>query len=530
MTSPSQVGAPGDLLTAWRARVAQDSSAIGLRYCDGNLTVADMDYLSTAIASALRNHGVEDGDRIGISLQNIPYFPLLMLGIWKVGGSVLLLNPAYRHDELGFLLSDSRARGVVCAPDAVETMLQAGGDCGVGFIWTASGSDFPSHHEGESRGEPAPADGVRDLRELITLYSQDPAYSSGRTPDSPALLAYTSGTTGPPKGAVCSDSNVLSVVSSFAPGVGVAPGDVILAVAPLFHITGAVVTACMALLGGSELVMIGRFQPDLALEALAEHGVTYTIGAITAFNAIARLESVDSASFRTVRSLYSGGAPVPPAVVDTFEKRFGVYIHNAYGMTETTSGVIAVPRGQRAPVDPESGALSIGQALSGVEVRIVDPEGNDCQSGKAGELYIRGPQVISGYWRNPEATRATFEDSWLKTGDVAFRDDEGWIYLVDRLKDQINVSGFKVWPREVEDVLYRHPCVHEAAVVGRSDDYQGESVAAFVCLHPGESISQEDLREFVRARLAPYKVPRTIEFVSELPKTQTGKIKRRDLR
>lgn len=474
--------------------MAQDSSAIGLRHFDDNLTVAEMDSLSSAIASALRNHCVEDGDRIGISLQNIPYSPLLMLGIWKAGGSVLLLNPAYKQDELSFLLCDSRARGVVCASDAIHTVSQAAVDCGLEFIWTASSADFQSRYEGDVHGEMAPKEGVRDLSELFPRYSQDAGHTSVRTPDSPAILACTSGTTGPAKGAVNSDSNSLAVVSSFASGVGVAPGDVILAVAPLFHITGAVVTACMALLGGNELGMIGQFQPDLAPEAMAEHGVTYTIGAITTFNAISRIENVHSACFQTVRSLYSGGAPVPPAVVDAFEERFGVYIYNAYGMTETTSGVIAVPNGQRAPVDPESGTLSIGRAPAGVEVRIVDAEGNECSSGQAGELCILGPQVISGYWGNEEATASTFEESWLKTGDVAFRDDGGWIYLVDRLKDQVNVSGYKVWPREVEDVLYRHPHVHEAAVVGRSDDYQGESMAAFVCLRSGKTVSQGELR------------------------------------
>lgn len=530
MTTYRDLTKYGDVVSAWNARRRIGPRAVGLRYFDAVLTVEEMDSLANTLAVSLIAEGIQAGDRIGISLQNNPYFPLMMLAVWKSGGTVLLLNPAYRQEELAFLLRDSQASGVVCSPDSVDLILASADRSQLRFVWTASGADFGSREDFRIAKESSPTTDMIDVSTIIDIHREAGAPDRTRERQSAALLAYTSGTTGPPKGAVNTDHNILSVISSYGPAVGVDQTDVVLAVAPFFHITGAVVTASLALLGGCELVMIGRFHPELAAEALVEHSVTHTIGAITAFNAMSRLDRVGKDEFRTVRSLYSGGAPVPPALVEDFESRFGVYIHNAYGMTETTSGVIAVPLGERAPVDPESGTLSIGRVLPGVEIRIVDQQGQDLCAGRIGELQIKGPQVISGYWRDTEANVATFEESWLKSGDVAFLDENGWVYLVDRLKDQINVSGYKVWPREVEDVLYRHPSVHEAAVVGRADDYQGESVVAFVAVHPGMPVSEQELKDFVRERLAPYKIPRAIQFLSDLPKTQTGKIKRRELR
>ena len=229
--------------------------------------------------------------------------------------------------------------------------------------------------------------------------------------------------------------------------------------------------------------------------------------------------------------LYSGGAPIPPSTVERFQERFGHYIHNIYGMTETASAVIGVPPEARAPVDDGSGTLSIGVPLPGLDARAVDTDGREVAAGQEGELQMRGPQVMPEYLRKPEETAHVLSaDGWLSSGDVAIIDEDGWIYLVDRLKDQINASGFKVWPREVEDALYEHPDVYEAAVVGAPDEYRGETVTAYVSLRPGSSTTAAALQEFTKERLAAYKYPRHVHIIDELPKTQTGKIKRRDLR
>jgi long-chain acyl-CoA synthetase len=345
-----------------------------------------------------------------------------------------------------------------------------------------------------------------------------------------ALLTYTSGTTGPPKGAMNTHGNLLAVCSSYAAWIDLKPGDAVFAMAPLFHITGAVINATIAMLHDAVLVMANRFHPAVAIEAFVEHGVTFTIGSITAFNAIYQLPNASRAHFASMKSVYSGGAPIPPSTIDRFRDRFSVYIHNVYGMTETSSAVIAVPLGTEAPVDQASGTLSIGVPLPGLDARVVDSLDQPLGPGEQGELVLRGPQVVPGYWRKPEATASTMPEGWLHTGDGAIMDEAGWIYLVDRLKDQINTSGYKVWPREVEDALYAHPAVHEVAVVGQPDDYRGEMVVAYVSFKAGVSVSEEELIAFTRDRLAAYKCPRAVHVLRDLPKTQTGKIRRNVVR
>ena len=268
------------------------------------------------------------------------------------------------------------------------------------------------------------------------------------------------------------------------------------------------------------LVLAYRFDAAETLRLGERHGATFTIAAITAFIALLRHDGGDLPALNKV---YSGGAPIAPAVVEAFERRFGAYIHNIYGLTETTSPSHCVPASRRAPVDPGSGALSIGVPVFDTDSRIVGEDGRELPVGEVGEIVTRGPQVVPGYWG-----LASFEE--LATGDVGFMDADGWFYLVDRKKDQINASGYKVWPREVEDALYEHPDVVEVAVVGVPDAYRGETVKAVVTLAPGATTGAEELIEFARDRLAPYKRPRIVEFVDELPKTSTGKILRRALR
>ncbi len=266
------------------------------------------------------------------------------------------------------------------------------------------------------------------------------------------------------------------------------------------------------------------------LETIAEHEPRFTIGAITAFIALMNHPAASSRSFASFRQLYSGGAPVPPAVVEAFRDKFGLYIHNGYGMTETTSPSHVVPFGREAPVDPASGSLAIGVPVFNTESWIAGDDGQPLPPGEIGEIVVRGPQVVPGYWQRPEETKTAIREGWLFTGDVGFMDEAGWFYLVDRKKDMINAAGFKVWPREVEDVLYTHPAIREAAVIGVPDPYRGETVKAVVSLKPGMSVSAEELIAFCKSRMAAYKYPRIVEIRDELPKTSTGKILRRALR
>jgi long-chain acyl-CoA synthetase len=324
--------------------------------------------------------------------------------------------------------------------------------------------------------------------------------------------------------------NVVFNAQAYRDWIGLGDEDVVLGVAPLFHITGLIGHLAAGLLVGMPVVLSFRFDADQALELIERHRVTFTVGSITVFIALMNAPSAGDRDTSTFRKLVSGGAPIAPPTVEAFEAKFGAYIHNIYGLTETTSPSHCVPIGTRAPVDEGSGALSVGVPIFSTVVKILDDEGNELPPGEVGEIVTSGPQVVPGYWNKPEETEHAIPGGELHTGDVGVMDADGWFYIVDRKKDQINAAGYKVWPREVEDVLYAHEAVREAAVVGVPDEYRGESVKAFVSLKPGAQADADALIAFCKERMAAYKYPRAIEFVDELPKTASGKILRRELR
>jgi long-chain acyl-CoA synthetase len=265
-------------------------------------------------------------------------------------------------------------------------------------------------------------------------------------------------------------------------------------------------------------------------ELAERHRATWAMGSITAFISLLNDDEAGKRDLSALTKIGSGGAPIAPSTVDAFEEKFGAYIHNIYGLTETTSPSHATPWGRRAPVDETSGALSVGVPVCGFTVRIADEDGNDLPVGEIGELVTEGPGVVPGYWEKPEESAKAIRNGRLHTGDVGFMDSDGWFYIVDRQKDMIVASGFKVWPREVEDVLYQHKAVREAGVIGVPDPYRGETVKAFVSLRPGTQATKEELISFCKERLAAYKYPRQIEILDEIPKTVTGKVLRRELR
>jgi long-chain acyl-CoA synthetase len=279
-----------------------------------------------------------------------------------------------------------------------------------------------------------------------------------------------------------------------------------------------------------KIVLGYRFDPVAMLDLIEQHRPTFTVGAITVFIALMNDPTCEGRDLSSLTKVYSGGAPIAPTIVERFQSEIGPYIHNIYGLTETTSPSHGVPMQKAAPVDPTSGALSVGVPIFNTVVRVVDEEGKDVPPGEIGEFVTSGPQVVSGYWNKPDETAHAIPGGDLHTGDVGFMDEEGWYYVVDRKKDMINAAGYKVWPREVEDVLYQHSAVREAAVIGVPDDYRGETVKAFVSLRPDEEVSEAELIAFCKERMAAYKYPRSIELVDELPKTVTGKILRRELR
>jgi long-chain acyl-CoA synthetase len=520
------------IVHAWQARVEGNPDRVAVRYFDGSVGAAELDTHADALAVELQARGVRPGDRVGIYLQNIPYYPITLLAIWKAGGIVVPLNPMYQKQELRRLIDDSGTSGIILTSGTAAETRQTLEGSTVGWLLSASPRNFQTRDDPRVFGnaeEPVPSpDG--DLGTILRQRAGQRPEPVETSLDDTAFITYTSGTTGPPKGALNTHRNYLHSVMNYGRWLLLEPGDVVFAIAPLFHITGLALNAGIALLNDTTLSMSGRYEPSVVLDAFREHGVTTTVGSITAFNAFFQVPAAGPEHFVTAKLLYSGGAPIPPATIDAFQSRFGPYLHNIWGMTETTGGGIAVPPGAVAPVHQPSGTLSIGVPMQDVDVRTIDKIGAAQPAGVEGELVFSAPQVIPGYWQNPEATAYTLPGGELHTGDVAVVDGDGWVYLVDRIKDQINTSGFKVWPREVEDVLYNHPAVFEVAVIGIPDAYRGESVAAYVALRPGATATGEELVDFAKERLAAYKYPRQVIIVADLPKTTTGKIQRAALR
>lgn len=524
------------LVHAFRASVARAPGHPALAYFDGRLTYRETDRLSDSVAGHLAAEGLRRGDRVAIMLQNTPHFVLALLGAWKAGATVVPLNPMYKSGEVGHVLKDAQVRALICSDRAWESYLRdtAGQAPSVTIAVTACELDLQTENDPRVLAFerlPAPGPDGR-AADLVTVARRGLDAPAGRdlTALDVALISYTSGTSGTPKGAMNSHGNIMINAERQRTGHPIAEGSSYFALAPLFHITGMVCQLAVCLTNAGTLVLAHRFEASVVLEAFATHRPAYTVGPSTAFMALAAHPDATPAHFASFQVISSGGAPLPPALVERFRAGFGPYIRNGYGLTECTAPCASVPPDREAPVDPASGTLSVGVPGPDTVVRIIDDHGDDVPFGEQGEIAVRGPQVVSGYWNLPEATAAAFPDGELRTGDIGFMDAAGWLYVVDRKKDMINASGFKVWPREVEDVLHTHPAVREAAVVGVPDAYRGESVRAYVSLRPGAAVTPGELSAYCKERLAAYKYPREVEILAELPKTASGKILRRELR
>ncbi|MGV0833993.1 class I adenylate-forming enzyme family protein [Mycolicibacterium thermoresistibile] len=512
--------------------VTHNPTGMAVRYFDVALSYADLDEAAEAFAVALQQSGVGTGDRVALFLQNDPSFVIGLIGIWKVGAIAVTVNPMNKVRELAGLLDDSGTVALLCLSSLYHSVVAeaVAASPGVHTVITTSGTDLGAPIEDDA---PESAAGERTPSRLVDLIEQ---YRERRVPrrnpavGDPAVLVYTSGTTGQPKAAIITHRGFSFNSYTYREWMGLRSDDVVLGIAPLFHITGLVGHIGAALACRGALVLTDRFAPDIVLQAMRTHRPTFTIAAITALRSLLSASTDPRADFASLRAVYSGGAPVAPAFADDFRRRTGVAIHNIYGLTETTSPSHGTPLGVSAPVDPQTGALSVGVPVFNTMSRVLDDDGEPVPVGQPGEIVISGPQVIEAYWNRPEQTAEAIVDGELRTGDIGYMNDDGWFFIIDRKKDMINASGYKVWPREIEDFLYGHPAVLEAAVVGVPDPYRGETVKAYVALKQTDVCRAEDLIEFCKAGMAAYKYPREIEIVDELPKTLTGKILRRSLR
>jgi long-chain acyl-CoA synthetase len=473
-----------------------------LRCDDTTLSLADFNTAAARVATFLERAGIDPGDRVGIMLPNSAAFAVTYYGIMRRGAIAVPMNPLLKAREVAFYLANTGAKALFGAPAFAEAATDGATAAGA-QAWLVDDATLPA---------------------LIADLPEQPEPVERADTDT-AVVLHTSGTTGKPKGAELTHGGLRrNAEVTLRTLIEVGPDDVIMGCLPLFHVFGLTCGLNAAVAVGATLVLIPRFDPRTALRAIERDGVTVFQGVPTMYSALLAVAPEFLGAAKTLRICASGGAALPVPVLTEFEETFGTTILEGYGLSETS------PVACFNHPDRERKAGSIGTPIEGVEMRVVDDNGTEVAAGEPGEIQIRGHNVMKGYWNLPEATAAAISaDGWFGTGDIGKVDDDGFFYIVDRKKQMIIRGGLNIYPREIEEVLYEHPAVAEACVVGIPHDSLGEEVGAAVALKDGAQTAPEELRDFVKQRVAAYKYPRRVWLVDALPKGPTGKILRREI-
>lgn len=469
-------------------------------------TYAELDQQVDYLAAGLAKRGVGKGDSVALLMDNRPHFVSAYYAILRVGAAVVPMNPIYTPREISFILANSKTKAIIAlaALEPVVASIKEDLQDLELFIYT------------EPVGDELSIDQI--IQEKETDFT-----SPEMGEDDLAVILYTSGTTGQPKGAMLSHRNMASNAEAMGILFELTPQDRMVSVLPMFHVFCMTVCLNGPVRYGATMLIVPRFHPVEVINTIHEQKATCFAGVPTMYNYMLQVPTATKEDLASIRLCCSGGAAMPVELLHKFEAKYEKIILEGYGLSEAAPATAFNPlRGTRKPG-------SIGVDIPGVTNKIFDPEGNELPCGEVGELVVKGPNVMIGYLGLPEETNAALKDGWLYTGDLARMDEEGYIYIVDRKKDMILVDGYNVYPREVEEVLYQHPAIIEAAVIGIPDEVHGEAVKAFVALKE-VAVSQEEIVSFCQDKLAKYKVPRQVEIVTELPKNSTGKILRRSLR
>ncbi|GGF94377.1 fatty-acyl-CoA synthase [Rhodococcoides trifolii] len=483
-------------LSERRARMSGDATAV--IYLGAELTYRELHHRVLRRAADLRRSGVRSGDRVAYLGPNHPALVETMLAAMRLGAVFLPLNHRLTAPELDYQLADADV--AVLVADSALSATVAALTCPTPVQYV------------EWSPEPVPSQP-----------DSTPAAEVGG--DDPAFVLYTSGTTGRPKGAVLTHENLLWNSYNMLLDVDVSSDEVALVSAPMFHVAALDQVVLTVYLKGGTNVIAPKWDVDDTYDLVDRHGITWMFGVTSMYAQLAQSPRWADADLGSFRSVMSGGAPIPRRLIDTYREK-GVTFCQGYGLTETAPGATFL-----SPRDVERKAGSAGQQVMFDEVRIVDGSGAEAARGTAGEVIVRGPNVTPGYWGNADATRDAFSDGgWFHTGDIAYQDDDGFVFIVDRMKDMYISGGENVYPAEVENVLYQHPDVTECAVVGMADDRWGEVGHAYVVTSAASALDADTLRTFALDRLAKYKVPAVVTFVDALPRTGSGKIRKQDLR
>jgi long-chain acyl-CoA synthetase len=483
------------------AAAADDPNHPAVKLDDYVLSYGELDGAVARAAGLLRSKGVRAGDRVGMQLPNVTYFPIVYFGTLRLGAVVVPMNPLLKDREVAYHLSDSGARMMVGWQQFEQPARAGSEEAGAECVVVVPG-EFERLLEG--------ADVVEQVAE--------------RADDDPAVIIYTSGTTGTPKGATLTHANVTASAEVGRELVNAGPHTVTVATLPLFHVFGMNSIMNVTVLARGLLTLVPRFDPGKVLEVIERDRATNFGGVPTMYAALLHHTDRERYDVSSLEFCVSGGAALPVEVLRGFDEAFGCKVLEGYGLSETNGmASFNLPDRERKPG-------SIGVPTGGTEMKVVDDQDNEVPRGEPGEIVMRGPFVMSGYWNREDATESVMRGGWFHTGDIATVDGDGYFFIVDRKKDLIIRGGYNVYPRELEEVLYAHPAVREAAVIGVPHDSLGEEVGAAVVLKEGHSATPEELREYMKEKVAAYKYPRVIWLTDELPKGGTGKVLKREIK
>jgi len=510
-----------NLVTRVRETALQQPTKTAYHFMGSDTSYAEFDQSIARFASALRELGVEKGDHIAFLLGNTPHYLISLYATMRLGATAIPINPIYTADEISFIIQNSDAK-VVIALDMLLPLVEKISGTFPSVLTYVICETSPEADEKLAALPDSVREKVKSFTQLITSSSPE-VLPANIDPDDTAIILYTSGTTGRPKGAMLTHENLFSNARDTADYLGYTASDKVLATLPVFHVFALTVVVNAPLLKGATILLVPRFSPQDVFNTVRDQQATIFAGVPTMYNFLYQFPQANFEDFSTIRLAISGGSSLPVALLHNFEDKFNVRISEGYGLSE------ASPVTCFNPLNRDRKPGSIGTSILNVENRVVNELGDDVEVGEVGELIVRGPNVMKGYYKMPEETAATIRDGWLYTGDLAKIDEEGYFYIVDRKKDLVIVGGYNVYPREVEEVLFAHPGIVEAAVIGLPDTNFGEAIHAYVVVKD-ESLDAQALSSFCAEHLAKYKIPSNFEFLTEIPKNTTGKILRRSLK